>query len=197
MSEKVSFCPRCKTESSDSTRFCRKCGTSLEIVNRAPTDSQEATSRDQSTKLTAKHFKELKSEITWTAVRGLVTLIVALPSFFLFSIAMGTLGWMIMLLPWLIVLIFIALGVRDLLRSYGMLKDPQAAIAAFNEEKTKTEIKQVSTRAFISDHPSGSLQAKTNSLTGDERREESEFDEKGFPASITEHTTFPLKDSGN
>jgi len=123
----------------------------------------------QSPKQSEDRLKELQRDILWIAIRGIVTLVIALPFFFLLIFSTGAGGGVFTLLPSFVILAFIVLGIRDLSRAYSTFKDPHAALATLEAQKEEL-------------------------LEPSDESDRSIIEVKNPPASITEHTTFSLKE---
>jgi hypothetical protein len=101
-------------------------------------------------------------KIVWEAVRGGVTLVLAIPFFIFMTIVAANTGGAIAIGTLVILAAFIVIGIRDLTKAYSMLRDPAAALDA----STKRQ-QGMPTNQFVE---SPAIPAE----------------------SVTEHTTFPL-----
>jgi hypothetical protein len=172
------ICPRCGTKRTGETRFCRSCGTNLEAVDRVLSGKESQPHSKRSHEQPEHPLKELQRSILWVAVRGVVTLLIGLPFTFLMLLTTlsgrGVVG-VISLILTLILLAFVILGFRDLLRAYTDFKNPLAALAKLNPPKIGEEEPNV--------RLSGGIQS-----------------EQGIPyatsplPSVTEHTTLELEE---
>ena len=128
MSASELFCPRCGSENDGDTRYCRRCGTNLEVVAKAlatPALADEDLSRAQRALrmrlvrglglfvLAAGSGKALLALIASVALGGAPVALWAILGLILFACIPSGLG---------------ALAVRDLLEAYELRKDPRNAL---------------------------------------------------------------------
>lgn len=174
MKTSISYCPVCGYEIVDKAAFCRKCGSNLDVVDRALQEARNPVPPANKENAEA-IVKELKQDIFLKALRGLITLGLSVPLFLLLLFALRS-GSFVIFLPLLILLIFVVLGIADLARSYSRFRNPAAALKAFREKKEKGWLETASGSAELID------------------RRDSNNDLIHSPVSVTEHTTFELKD---
>lgn len=130
MSDSAFYCPKCGSESGGETRYCRRCGTNLEIVSRAlsvPALADDELARaERAFRMRLVRGLGLFVLAAGTA-KGLLALIVA-------AIALGgpvsLLTVVELILFGLVPVAFGAFAVRDLLQAYELRKDPRRALAA-------------------------------------------------------------------
>jgi hypothetical protein len=130
MSEATFYCPKCGVESGGDTRYCRRCGTNLEIVGQALT--VPALADDE--------LARAQRAFRMRLVRGLGLLVLAAGAgkgLLALVIAAMALGGPVSLWTVLGLIVFgvvpAALGGfagRDLLQAYELRKDPRGALAA-------------------------------------------------------------------
>jgi hypothetical protein len=122
----VIYCPKCSAESTTSLRYCRRCGTSLDIVLRALSETpSRAPAADRTRPESDVMRRVLTSDVAWRAIAGIVTLMIAIPCFLFMALVVGGHGGLLTLLLLGILLVFMGLGWRDLVRAYRALQDPQ------------------------------------------------------------------------
>jgi hypothetical protein len=106
-------CPTCSTQRIAGTRYCRQCGRDLgdaeHGVVAAAARSLPDEGRRESTWL-----RVLELDITWKAVRGFVTLGIAVPFFLFMALVGGNLGLSTLIVVESLMVAFIYLGIRDL-----------------------------------------------------------------------------------
>jgi hypothetical protein len=170
------FCPRCGAEGAAETRFCRRCGTNLQAIDQVLSGSG---SQPESATSQAEHpLKQLRRDILWLAVRGIVTLLIGLPFTLLMILTTIRGGGIISLILTLILATFVVLGARDLLKAYIAFKDPFAALARVNAKRG--EQREDVSRGLIESpvEGMGNTPYATSALP-----------------SVTEHTTLELNES--
>lgn len=172
------LCPGCGSELADKARFCRKCGTNLQIINQALRDSHTGPMPLQPARQAEGPLKELRQDIFWIAIRGIITVVIALPFFFLLIPNLIATGGILTLLLFLVLLAFIVLGIRDLSRAYSAFTNPEAALAALKAQKGQN-----------------SPETKGELLESPVEHEVGINEIEPPCGSISEHTTFPLEDS--
>ena len=170
MSESELFCPRCGSESVGDIRYCRRCGTNLEVVTKAlslPALPDEELARAQ------RAFR-------MRLVRGLGLLVLAagsgkaLLALVIAAIAMasGPLSlWAVLglILFGVVPVGFGAFAVRDLLEAYELKKNPRGALLASPTRR-----------------PPALAEAKTSKM------EAARLEYLEPPPSVAEHTTHSL-----
>lgn len=130
MADSAFFCPRCGSQSSDDTRYCRRCGANLDVVAKAlslPAIADDELSRAQ---------RAMRMRL----VRGLGLLMLAAGTgkgLLAFVVAFLALGgpvslWAILglVLFGLLPATFGGLAGRDLLLAYELRMDPRGALPA-------------------------------------------------------------------
>ncbi len=104
--------------------------------------------------------------MAWITIRGIVTLLLALPFFFLSILITinGLLGLLFGLPLTVVLFIFIVLGIRDLLKAHSTSKSPQAALAALKAQKEEKQVKDTGELFEPSVNPPASITENTTSL---------------------------------
>lgn len=136
MTESAFYCPKCGSESDGETRYCRRCGTNVEIVSKAMSVPAIA---DDELALAQRAFR-------MRLVRGLGLLVLAagsakgLLALIIYAIALGG-PLSLWTLLGLIVFGFVpaafgAYACRDLLQAYELRKDPRRALAELEGVET-------------------------------------------------------------
>lgn len=130
MSEPASYCPKCGVESGGDTRYCRRCGTNLEIVGKAlsvPALADDELARAQR----AFRMRLVRGlglfVLAAGAAKGLLALIIA-------AIALGgpVSLWTVLglILFGFVPAVLGGFAGRDLVQAYELRKDPRGALAA-------------------------------------------------------------------
>jgi hypothetical protein len=143
-------------------RFCRRCGGSLVT----PSETPPKTTRLSVSADSDSPYIALRRELLWIAIRGFVTLLVAVPFFCLFLLSFAVSGSIIMGLASLVVLAFAVLGIRDLVQCYLRFRKPEKDIARLRAnseaEGTTDDVRLVSTPASVTEHTTASLDEVPN-----------------------------------
>ncbi len=148
MSESELFCPKCGSESTGDIRYCRRCGTNLEVVTKAmlvPALADDELARAQ------RAFR-------MGLVRGLGLLVLAagsgkaLVGLIIAALAFATGPLSLWAVLGLILFGFVPAGfgafaVRDLLHAYELKKDPRGALSSLPSRQA-LELAGAETRAL-------------------------------------------------
>jgi len=189
MKPRVLYCPGCGAEAGERTTFCRKCGTNLQVVDRALNELQPAAPLASGEGVDP-IVRELKQDLFWKTIRGILTLVLAVPVFLVLAFGLPSSFFygrgpdsteiFLKMLPTLFFLVFVILGIRDLSTAYSSFKNPAAALKELRE---KNEEKR--------------LECTSVPLEPTIRSDREAVDSINARGSITEHTTFDLKDQSN
>jgi hypothetical protein len=174
MSESAFFCPKCGSESSGDTRYCRRCGANLDIVAKAL--SVPAVADDE--------LARAERAFRMRLVRGLGLLVLAagtgkgLLALILAAIALGgpVSLWTVLglILFGFVPAVFGGFAGRDLLQAYELRKDPRGALAALPTRQ-----------------PAELAEPKISEVEASRR------EYLAAPPSVTEHTTLSLSRSSD
>jgi hypothetical protein len=174
MSESAYYCPKCGVESGGDTRYCRRCGTNLEIVGKAL--SVPALADDE--------LARAERAFRMRLVRGLGLLVLAAGAgkgLLALIIAAMALGGPVSLWTVLGLIVFgvvpaVLAGFAgcDLLQAYELRKDPRGALAALPTRRP----------AELADGESDEIEASRGQYLSE-------------PASVTEDTTLRLARSSD
>ena len=102
-------------------------------------------------------------DLTWEMIRGFVTLALAVPFLLFMFVVGGAIGSLVWIVTVGILAVFIGLGLRDLAKAYGTLRDPAV------------------------------LRRALEPVPGARRDGVGVGADRSALPSVTEHTTFPLK----
>lgn len=127
----IQYCPQCATEVDGDQRFCRRCGTSIERVRHAIESPTGASGPPTGAGSTIEKLIGYRG--TWMLLRGILTLLIAIPSFLFLASFFGLSGGVFGFLVLALFAVFIGLGIRDIkavARGSSMPLAPQSAPSA-------------------------------------------------------------------
>lgn len=106
-------CPKCSTPRVAGTRYCRRCGEDLSAeYSGLVAHATRLKQNDRGWSSTLLRLLEL--DITWKALRGVVTLGIAVPFFMFMAFVGANLGLSTLIVVESVMMVFIYLGIRDL-----------------------------------------------------------------------------------
>jgi RNA polymerase subunit RPABC4/transcription elongation factor Spt4 len=159
------FCPRCATQNSDDTKFCRACGTNLATVNLVLSDPQQLSAADKLAGISAaKRRAGISNLIHGTGWTGASTIVgVALGVF------SNTNDW-----------IFVWLGLASWMACWGMIQWSQGISKLVEARSLKAEhglmSEETTWRELTRKEPTALPDAPTTTKLAE-------------PTSVTENTT--------
>jgi hypothetical protein len=199
MSAENVYCPKCGAQSTDGARFCRHCGTNLEVVSRALTGHLAPLPNDSALN------REMEIEYAKEFSRAIYGLLGSIATFTVLMFIFKGAFWVYFLLFW------VANNVRDVVQAYLLkrqITDPAAFKAAIEAYRCEKESKKKRKRREERE-AQAALQAPQQPVslytpapqsqpvyvppartTGEIKKPEGfEFDPDSPPPSVTEHTT--------
>lgn len=162
------MCPICLTQRIAGTRYCRQCGLDLgsydDAVVAGPARAVSAEGGRSS-----RWLRILDLDITWKALRGIVTLAIAVPFFLFMAVVGGNLGLSTLIVVESLMVVFIYLAIRDL-KEVGawstrpLTSEPQLRAGT---TRRKLELEASPDRIGIATHEPTTLRLESTSSTGE------------------------------
>jgi hypothetical protein len=134
----------------------------LEPIHRTLADS--APQAKEPAKGHEASLKELKSDITWLAIRGIVTILISAPFSLLLIISTGASGSIITLVSSIVFLWAVVLGIRDLSKAYSILRNPETALAEIKSKKEGSPFDNKRLPLSVTEHTTSLLESPPKKL---------------------------------